>query len=131
MQSTGACTDSRQKQEYQMHVFVFPGQGSQKRGMGQNLFDEVPEFVSAEREIDELLGYSVRQLCLEDSNKHLSQTQYTQPCLYVVNALHYYKAAAGGARPDYFAGHSLGEYNALMAAGAFDFITGLRLVQKR
>ena len=114
-----------------MHVFVFPGQGSQKRGMGQNLFDEVPEFVSAEREINELLGYSVRQLCLEDSNKQLSQTQYTQPCLYVVNALHYYKAAAGGPRPEYFAGHSLGEYNALMAAGAFDFITGLRLVQKR
>jgi malonyl CoA-acyl carrier protein transacylase len=114
-----------------MHVFVFPGQGSQKRGMGQDLFDEVAEFVSVEREIDELLGYSVRKLCLEDSNKQLSQTQYTQPCLYVVNALHYYKAVSGGARPEYLAGHSLGEYNALMAAGAFDFITGLRLVQKR
>ena len=52
------------------------------------------------REIDELLGYSVRKLCLEDSNKQLSQTQYTQPCLYVVNALHYYKAVSGGARPE-------------------------------
>src|SRR3954452_21537571 len=115
----------------QMNVFVFPGQGSQKRGMGQDLFNEVPEFLSAEQEIDALLGYSVRKLCLEDGDKQLSQTQYTQPCLYVVNALHYYKAVADGARPEYLAGHSLGEYNALMAAGAFDFMTGLRLVQRR
>jgi malonyl CoA-acyl carrier protein transacylase len=99
--------------------------------MGQDLFDEIPQFVSAEREVDELLGYSVRKLCLEDANKQLSQTQYTQPCLYVVNALHYYKAMADGEQPSYLAGHSLGEYNALMAAGAFDFMTGLRLVQKR
>jgi malonyl CoA-acyl carrier protein transacylase len=114
-----------------MHVIVFPGQGSQKRGMGQDLFDEIPQFAAAEREVDELLGYSVRKLCLEDANKQLSQTQYTQPCLYVVNALHYYKAMADGKQPSYLAGHSLGEYNALMAAGAFDFMTGLRLVQKR
>jgi malonyl CoA-acyl carrier protein transacylase len=114
-----------------MQVFVFPGQGSQKKGMGQDLFDKVPEFLAAEREIDALLGYSVRNLCLEDPSKQLSQTQYTQPCLFVVNALHYYKAKAEGARPSYLAGHSLGEYNALMAAGAFDFTTGVRLVQKR
>jgi malonyl CoA-acyl carrier protein transacylase len=99
--------------------------------MGQDLFDEIPQFVSAERDIDALLGYSIRKLCLEDSSKQLSQTQFTQPCLYVVNALHYYKAMAAGGQPKYLAGHSLGEYNALMAAGAFDFITGLRLVQKR
>jgi malonyl CoA-acyl carrier protein transacylase len=114
-----------------MQVFVFPGQGSQKRGMGEDLFDAISQFTAAEREIDALLGYSVRQLCLEDTNKQLSQTQYTQPCLYVVNALHYYKATAEGKQPNYLAGHSLGEYNALMAAGAFDFMTGLRLVQKR
>jgi malonyl CoA-acyl carrier protein transacylase len=99
--------------------------------MGKDLFDKIPEFVSAEAEIDALLGYSVRTLCLEDPDNRLGQTQYTQPCLYVVNALHYYKAAADGARPDFLAGHSLGEYNALMAAGAFDFLTGLRLVRKR
>jgi malonyl CoA-acyl carrier protein transacylase len=114
-----------------MQVFVFPGQGSQRKGMGQDLFDKVPEFLAAERDIDALLGYSVRKLCLEDANKQLSQTQYTQPCLFVVNALHYYKARAEGKQPGYLAGHSLGEYNALMAAGAFDFIAGLRLVQKR
>ncbi len=114
-----------------MQVFVFPGQGSQKRGMGDKLFDEIPQFASAEREVDALLGYSIRRLCLEDPDKQLSQTQFTQPSLYVVNALHYYKAIADGKQPDYLAGHSLGEYNALMAAGAFDFLTGLRLVQKR
>lgn len=114
-----------------MQVFIFPGQGSQRRGMGQNLFDEIAQFVSVEREVDALLGYSVRKLCLEDPSKQLSQTQYTQPCLYVVNALHYYKAIADRKQPGYLAGHSLGEYNALMAAGAFDFITGLRMVQKR
>ncbi len=54
-----------------------------------------------------------------------------QPCLYVVNALHYFKAVSQSTRPAYLAGHSLGEYNALLAAGVFDFLTGLRLVKKR
>jgi malonyl CoA-acyl carrier protein transacylase len=114
-----------------MTAFLFPGQGSQKRGMGQDLFDTVREFVAVEPEVNRILGYSLRRLCLDDTDNRLQQTQYTQPCLYVVNALHYYHAIATGARPQFVAGHSLGEYNALLAAGAFDFITGLRLVQKR
>lgn len=114
-----------------MIAFVFPGQGSQKKGMGQGLFDEVPEYRAVESEVDSIVGYSMRKLCLEDPENRLKETQYTQPSLYVVNALHYYKAIAQGTRPDWAAGHSLGEYNALLAAGAFDFLTGLRLVQKR
>lgn len=114
-----------------MKAFMFPGQGSQKKGMGAPLFESVPEFLEAESEIDEILGYSLRQLCLEDPHQRLSSTQYTQPCLYVVNALHYFKAKAEGQVPDMLAGHSLGEYNALLAAGAFDFLTGLRLVARR
>jgi malonyl CoA-acyl carrier protein transacylase len=114
-----------------MIAFVFPGQGSQKRGMGQGLFDEVSEYAAVEKDVDAILGYSLRKLCLEDADNRLKETQFTQPCLYVVNALHYYKAASQGARPAYLAGHSLGEYNALLAAGVFDFLTGLRLVQKR
>jgi len=117
--------------EDQMIAFVFPGQGSQKRGMGQGLFDEVSEYAAVEKDVDAILGYSMRKLCLEDADNRLKETQFTQPSLYVVNALHYYKAIADGARPDYLAGHSLGEYNALLAAGVYDFLTGLRLVKKR
>ena len=114
-----------------MIAFVFPGQGSQKRGMGQGLFDEVREYAAVEQDVDRILGYSLRRLCLEDPDNRLKETQFTQPCLYVVNALHYYKAMSQGARPAYLAGHSLGEYNALLAAGVFDFVTGLRLVKRR
>jgi malonyl CoA-acyl carrier protein transacylase len=114
-----------------MLALIFPGQGSQKRGMGQGLFDEVPEYAAVEKEVDALLGYSMRTLCLEDPDNRLKETQFTQPSLYVVNALHYYKAVREGAQPAYVAGHSLGEYNALLAAGVFDFMTGLRLVRKR
>lgn len=114
-----------------MDVFVFAGQGSQRVGMGAKLFDEVDEFRAVESEINDLLGYSIRALCLEDAEKKLNCTAYTQPSLYVVNALHYYKALSRGLRPRLLAGHSLGEYNALLAAGVFDFVTGLRLVQKR
>jgi malonyl CoA-acyl carrier protein transacylase len=117
--------------EEDMTAFVFPGQGSQKRGMGDGLFDEVREYAAVEKQADEILGYSLRKLCLEDADNRLKETQYTQPCLYVVNALHYYKAVSEGTRPAYLAGHSLGEYNALLAAGVFDFLTGLRLVKKR
>lgn len=114
-----------------MITFVFPGQGSQRRGMGQGLFDEVREYAAVEKDVDAMLGYSMRKLCLEDADNRLTQTQFTQPSLYVVNALHYYKAVGQGTQPAYLAGHSLGEYNALLAAGAFDFLTGLRLVKKR
>ena len=114
-----------------MIAFVFPGQGSQKRGMGQCLFDEVREYAAVEKDVDGILGYSMRKLCLEDVGNRLKETQFTQPSLYVVNALHYYKAISQGTRPVYVAGHSLGEYNALLAAGVFDFLTGLRLVKKR
>ena len=114
-----------------MIAFVFPGQGSQKGGMGQGLFDESRQYAEVEKDVDTILGYSLRNLCLEDPDNRLKETQFTQPCLYVVNALHYYKAVGQGARPAYLAGHSLGEYNALLAAGVFDFLTGLRLAQKR
>jgi trans-AT polyketide synthase/acyltransferase/oxidoreductase domain-containing protein len=114
--------------ERQMNVFLFPGQGSQKKGMGAGLFEQFPELTAA---ADAILGYSVRDLCLTDPQGALQRTEFTQPALFVVNALTWQKQKASGLLPDFAAGHSLGEYNALLAAGVFDFETGLRLVKKR
>ena len=111
-----------------MKVFMFPGQGSQKKGMGGDLFDQFPEIT---RTADEILGYSIKQLCLEDPDKQLGLTQFTQPALYVVNALTFMKRSQDGETPDFVVGHSLGEFNALLAAGVYDFETGLRLVKER
>ena len=110
-------------------AYVFPGQGSQKKGMGAELFDKFSDLVAI---ADQVLGYSIVELCIEDPREELNKTQFTQPALYVVNALTYLdKVESGEAAPAYLAGHSLGEYNALFAAGAYDFETGLKLVQKR
>src|SRR4051812_14911278 len=106
---------------------MFPGQGSQYRGMGKELFNIYKEET---RKASQILGYDLEQLCVEDPKRQLGKTEYTQPALYVVNAFGYYQRRENGA-PDYLIGHSLGEYNALLAAGAFDFFTGLKLVQKR
>jgi trans-AT polyketide synthase/acyltransferase/oxidoreductase domain-containing protein len=112
-----------------MEVFLFPGQGSQQQGMGGTLFDEFSHITNA---ADDLLGYSIKNLCLHDPQHYLGKTQFTQPALYTVNALMYLKALQEiGHPPAYAAGHSVGEYNALLAAGAFDFATGLKLVKKR
>lgn len=112
-----------------MKTYMFPGQGSQVRGMGGALFDE---FAGLTAQADAILGYSIKELCLEDPRRELDNTCFTQPALYVVNALSYYKRLQDfPAKPDYLAGHSLGEFNALLAADCFDFETGLRLVHKR
>lgn len=112
-----------------MAVNVFPGQGSQFLGMGRERFDDFPDLT---RQADDILGFSIRELCLEDPERRLNKTRYTQPALYVVSAMEYFSHLRSGApAPTYAAGHSLGEYNALLAAGAFDFETGLRLVDKR
>lgn len=112
-----------------MTVFMFPGQGSQKVGMGAGLFEEFAEITA---KADQVLGYSIAEVCLQDTQTNLVKTQFTQPALYVVNALTYLKKRQdGAAKPSFVIGHSLGEYSALFAAEAFDFETGLRLVKKR
>lgn len=110
-------------------IYLFPGQGSQKKGMGAEVFAKFPEETAA---ADEILGYSVAQQCVEDPGDKLAQTAYTQPLLFTVCALMYLdKVKESGTRPDLVAGHSVGEFAALFAADVFDFRTGLRLVKKR
>lgn len=112
-----------------MLTYIFPGQGSQVIGMGRELFSQFPEITA---QADTILGYSIATLCVEDPYQCLHQTQYTQPALYTVNALSYLNKIRQGEKPPRFvAGHSLGEYNALLAAGVFDFGIGLKLVKKR
>lgn len=112
-----------------MKSYLFPGQGSQFVGMGKGLFGLFKDYTD---QADEILGYSIEELCQTDANNQLNNTAYTQPALYVVNALMYFKHMEEGNGPaDMLAGHSLGEYNALLAAGVFDFATGLKMVKKR
>lgn len=97
--------------------------------MGADLFKDFPQETAV---ADAILGYSIEELCARDPRQQLNRTDFTQPALYVVNALSYLKQTQRtGAQPDFVAGHSLGEYDALFAAGVFDFATGLKLVQKR
>lgn len=111
-----------------MVSYIFPGQGSQKLKMGENLFNKFPAHVAM---ADEILGYSIEELCMSGKDR-LNQTEYTQPAIYVVNALTYLENQyETGIKAEYLAGHSLGEYNALYAAEAFDFSTGLMLVKER
>lgn len=97
--------------------------------MGAELFDRYSDWTA---EADRVLGYSIRELCVDDPRGELGQTQFTQPALFIVNALTYRaKRDDGLGAPAFLAGHSLGEYNALLAAGCFDFATGLALVKER
>ncbi len=108
---------------------MFPGQGSQFQGMGENLFSEFPQIVTTANKV---LGYNIAELCLNNTDNLLNQTNYTQPAMYLVNYLSYQSyLKKGGDVPAYFLGHSLGEFNALNAAGVFDFESGLKIVQKR
>lgn len=112
-----------------MKAYLFPGQGSQHVGMGADLFDHFPELTAT---ADAILAYSIKDLCLNAPASQLAQTRYTQPALYVVNALSYRQRLRDqDTPPDFVAGHSLGEYNALECAGVISFEDGLRLVKKR
>lgn len=107
---------------------LFPGQGSQRPGMGAEYFGRYPDL---ERQASDLLGFSVRELCLEDPGGRLADTRYTQPARYVVNVLAWHAARDEGLAADLLLGHSVGEYAALMAAEVFDFADGLNLVVHR
>ncbi|WP_346900173.1 ACP S-malonyltransferase [uncultured Roseibium sp.] len=112
-----------------MKTFIFPGQGAQQLGMGQDLFTRFKDLTN---QADAILGYSIAELCRDGPMEKLSRTDYTQPALYVVNALRYLAHLEDtDDRPAYLLGHSVSEYVALFAAGVLDFTAGLKLVKKR
>ena len=110
-------------------AWVFPGQGSQEIGMGADLFKR-PEAKAKLKRAAEILGWSVPEIC-QNPDDRVSQTLYTQPCLYVIESILVDSIANRVQRPTLVAGHSLGEYVALYAAGVFSFEVGLQLVKRR
>lgn len=108
-----------------MCILMFPGQGSQHRGMGEELF---AEFSTECEQASNSLGYDIVDLCLHDADDRLNDTRYTQPAIYFVSALSFLKEKSV---PSYLIGHSLGLYAALFAAEAFSLIQGLKIVDKR
>lgn len=120
--------------DLQQTAYIFPGQGSQKVGMTQALASAYPIVAQTFQTADDLLGYSLSKLCFEGPESDLNETINTQPALFVagVATLRALQSHIGdSALPAYTAGHSLGEFTALVAANAITFEDGLRLVQKR
>jgi [acyl-carrier-protein] S-malonyltransferase len=112
-------------------AFLFPGQASQYPGMGRNLAESFPECRGVLDEADAALGFSISKLCFEGTEEELRQTENTQPSILTVSVAAHRILEKRGIVPDFVAGHSLGEYSGLIASGALDFSTGVKLVRER
>lgn len=112
-------------------AFVFPGQGSQYVGMGRDLFEKYKQVRSRYDAAQALLDFDLIKLSFEGPEEELAQTDKTQPAIFVHSFAVYELLKARGIKPAMVAGHSLGEYSALAAAGVFSFEQGLRLVRMR
>jgi [acyl-carrier-protein] S-malonyltransferase len=112
-------------------AFVFPGQASQYPGMGKELAEKFPAARAVFEEADKALGFSISKLCFEGTEEDLKLTANTQPAILTCSVATARVLAEKGITPDFVAGHSLGEYSALVAAGALKFSDAVQLVRKR
>ncbi len=112
-------------------AFIFPGQGSQYPGMGKEIAESIPESMEIFKKADKRLGYSLSDLCFEGPEEKLKITYFTQPALLTTSIAILEAFKNSGIKADYTAGHSLGEYSALVCAEAISFEDAVWLVEKR
>jgi [acyl-carrier-protein] S-malonyltransferase len=112
-------------------AFLFPGQASQYPGMGRDLAENFPESRAVFEEADEALGFAISKVCFEGDEESLKLTENTQPAILTVSVAAYRALESRGITPDFAAGHSLGEYSALVAGGGLEFADAVKLVRQR
>lgn len=113
-----------------MKAFVFPGQGAQYPGMGKDLYENVAEAKELFEKANDILGFRITDIMFNGTDEQLRQTKVTQPAIFLHSVI-LAKSLGAAFKPDMVAGHSLGEFSALVAAGALSFEDGLTLVSKR
>ena len=113
-----------------MKAYVFPGQGAQFSGMGKDLYEKFPDTQELFEEANDILGFSITDVMFEGSGEDLKQTKVTQPAIFLHSVI-LSKVLGDAFKPDMVAGHSLGEFSALVANGALTFEDGLKLVYQR
>ncbi len=112
-------------------AFIFPGQASQYQGMGKDLSEKFPAARAVFEEADGALGFAISQACFAASEEELKKTEVTQPAILTVSVAAFRALEAQGVRPECVAGHSLGEYSAVVAAGGLPFADAVKLVRNR